>query len=76
MPMAHQFNIVIEQDRHGFYAYCPELEGCQSEGDTFEDAMGNIREAIALYMETLTRNERRALVRKQVYTTTVEVKVA
>lgn len=46
--------VVIEKDEHGYYAFCPELEGCQSQGDTFEEAMANIREAIELYLETLT----------------------
>lgn len=74
--MAYRFNIVIEQDKHGYYVYCPELEGCQSQGDTFEDAMDNIREAITLYIETLPRGQRRSLAQKQVYTTSLEVKVA
>ncbi|TAE34299.1 MAG: type II toxin-antitoxin system HicB family antitoxin [Candidatus Kapaibacterium sp.] len=46
-------SIVIEKDTHGFYAYCPELQGCQSQGDTFLEAFYNIKEAIALYRETL-----------------------
>ena len=46
--------VVIEKDEHGYYAFSPELEGCQSQGDTFEEAIANIREAIELYLETLT----------------------
>jgi hypothetical protein len=34
-------------------AWCPELKGCQSQGDTLEDAVANIKEAIELYLETL-----------------------
>ena len=48
---------VIEEDEHGYYASCPELKGCQSEGRTREEAMANLVEAIALYLETLPEDE-------------------
>ncbi len=38
--------------------YCPELKGCQSQGDTFEEAQANIQEAIGLYVETLSDIDR------------------
>ena len=31
--MQYKANIIIEKDEDGYYAYCPELEGCQSQGD-------------------------------------------
>ena len=47
-----QFKVVLEpSDEGGFTAYVPSLPGCISEGDTLEDALKNIREAIALYLE-------------------------
>jgi predicted RNase H-like HicB family nuclease len=51
--MKRKASVVIEKDEHGYYAWCPELTGCQSQGNTVEDAMANIREAIELYNETL-----------------------
>jgi predicted RNase H-like HicB family nuclease len=48
---------VIERDENGYYAFSPELEGCQSQGDTLEGALWNIREALELYLETLSRDE-------------------
>ncbi len=51
--MTYKVSTVIEKDEHGFYAYCPELPGCQSQGDTLEEAIANIKEAIDLYFETL-----------------------
>ena len=47
-------SVVIEQDEHFCYVYSPELKGCQSQGATVEEALTNIREAIDLYLETLT----------------------
>jgi predicted RNase H-like HicB family nuclease len=46
------FKIVLEPSEEGGYtALVPSLPGCISEGDTVEDAMRNIREAIELYLE-------------------------
>jgi len=42
-----QFNIVIERDEDGRYVVeCLDLPGCLSEGETLEEALGNISEAI------------------------------
>lgn len=74
--MSVKLNVIIEKDADGYYAYCPELPGCQTQGDNFEDAMSNVREAAALYLETLSKKEVRDLTRKQVVTTDMEVAVA
>ncbi|MBI4876154.1 MAG: type II toxin-antitoxin system HicB family antitoxin [Acidobacteria bacterium] len=52
--MTGKISVVIEQDRHGYYAWCPELKGCQSQGQTVEETLANIREAIELFLETLS----------------------
>ena len=61
MTMTHNVSIVIEKDDYGYYASCPELDGCQTQGDTVEEVLANIHEAIELYLETLTEEELRAL---------------
>ena len=45
--------IVVEHDpvTKSFAVHCPELPGCTSCGDTEEEAMKNIQEAIDLYLE-------------------------
>ena len=52
-----QFNTIIEKDDDGYFAYVPKLEGCVSQGDTVEEAIQNIKEAIELYIETLQQDE-------------------
>ncbi len=49
-----EWRVVLEKDTEsGDYAvWCPELSGCVSAGRTEEEAMANIREAIALYLES------------------------
>lgn len=71
--MTRKASVLIEKDEHGFYAWCPELKGCQSQGTTIEDALANIREAIELYLETLSEEERDASLSREILTTTVEV---
>jgi predicted RNase H-like HicB family nuclease len=73
--MSYKVNVVIEKDEHGYYAYCPELEGCQTQGDSLEEILANIREAIELYVETLSEDEIKAFLSKEILTTSLEVQV-
>ncbi len=74
--MSYRVNVIIEKDHHGYYAYCPDLEGCQTQGDNFEEVMDHIKEAIDLYIETLSKDERSSYLGREVFTTSVEVDVA
>jgi len=47
-----RFRVVLEpSDEGGYTVYVPSLPGCISEGDTVEDALANIQEALELYLE-------------------------
>jgi predicted RNase H-like HicB family nuclease len=47
-----KIKVVLEpSEEGGFTVYVPSLPGCVSEGETEEEAISNIREAIELYME-------------------------
>lgn len=47
-----KLKVVLEpSEEGGFTAYVPSLPGCISEGDTKEEALENIKEAIKLYLE-------------------------
>jgi predicted RNase H-like HicB family nuclease len=50
-----EFLIVIEkgEDGDGYYAYCPDLSGCTSHGDTVEELTENMREAIKVHIELM-----------------------
>ena len=41
--MRKKISVVIEKDEYGYYAYCPELKGCHTQGDTLEEVISNIR---------------------------------
>ena len=47
-----KLKVVLEiSDDGGYTVYVPSLPGCISEGDTKEEALANIKEAIELYLE-------------------------
>jgi antitoxin HicB len=56
----YQYTAVFEPDEKagGFTVTIPSLPGCISEGDTFEEALKNIKEAASLYLETMKKNNR------------------
>lgn len=49
--LTYKFSVVIEKDTDGYYAFCPELQGCYTQGDTYEDVSANIKDAIKLHLE-------------------------
>jgi predicted RNase H-like HicB family nuclease len=49
-----KLKVVLELSEEGGYTvYVPSLPGCLSEGDSREEALANIREAIDLYLEPI-----------------------
>ena len=50
----YNYTVILEKESEGgYHFFCPMLRGCHSQGDTFEDAIENITEAIELYLESL-----------------------
>lgn len=50
-----KYRVIIEQDEDGvFVAEVPSLPGCVSQGGTRLEALTNVREAIEVYLESLT----------------------
>ncbi len=47
-----KIKVVLEpSDEGGYTVYVPSLPGCISEGENVQEALGNIQEAIVLYLE-------------------------
>jgi predicted RNase H-like HicB family nuclease len=58
-----KLEIVLEQEDDGTYSvHCPALKGCHSQGETREDALINIKEAIQLYLEVANEKAREIIV--------------
>jgi len=50
--LKYKYRILIEKDENGIYiASCPALQGCYSQGDTVDEALQNIKDAIQLHIE-------------------------
>lgn len=51
--VVQDFEVILEpEDEGGYHIYCPILKGCHSYGDTREEALKNIKEAIELWLES------------------------
>ena len=70
--MQCKLTAILEQDDEGVFAYCPELKGCHTQGETVEEALTNLREAAELYLETLKPSELRRLAKKTILATSLE----
>ena len=46
----YRFSVVIEKDADGYFAFCPELQGCHTQGGTYEETLANIRDAVQLHI--------------------------
>ena len=47
----YRFSVVIEKDTEGYFAFCPKLQGCYTQGKTYEEVLENIKDAIRLHVE-------------------------
>ena len=54
---SYRFSVIIEKSEDGYFASCSELQGCYSQGDTYEEALENIRDAIQLHIEDRTEDK-------------------
>ena len=52
------------------------MKGCHSQGDTLEEVLENIKEAIELYVESLSDEDKENYVSHEIFTTSLGVNVA
>lgn len=73
--MDYHFTIVIEPcEEGGYYAECPSLPGCHVQGETYEEAMEEMREAIKAIVEDY-RQSGESIPEDQVTVTSLKVAV-
>ena len=65
--------VVIEKDNDGYFAYCPSLQGCYSQGDTYEEALANIEDAMRLHIEGRLAKGETIATSEMISLTTLEV---
>ena len=71
----YHFPIVIEKDKDGYFSSCPELQGCYAQGETYEEALENIKDVIRLHIEDRIANSETLPETESVSLSTVEISV-
>jgi predicted RNase H-like HicB family nuclease len=71
----YRLSVVIERDDDGYFAYCPQLKGCYTQGESYEEALENVRDAIRLHIEDRVANGDPVPTADEIALTTVEVAV-
>ena len=59
----YRVSVVIENDKDGYSAFCPELQGCCAQGKTYDEVLGNINDAIDLHIRDRLGNKEKFIVR-------------
>lgn len=72
--MQRQLTAIIEREGDGYVSLCPELD-ISSQGNSIEEARGNLREALELFFETASPEEVQQRLHEEVYVTHIEVAV-
>ncbi len=65
--------VILESDEDGYFVSCPALQGCYSQGETYEEAMANIKDAMWLHIEDRLANGEEVPEPVSVSLSTVEV---
>ncbi len=71
----YRVSVVVEKDEDGYFAFCPELQGCYTQGDTYEEVIASIRDAIRLHIEDRVEAGEDLVMAESVSLTTLEVAV-
>ena len=54
----YKYTTILEKEEDGgYHAFCPALSGCHTQGDTYDEAVENIKDAIKLYIESLKAHQ-------------------
>lgn len=72
MKKQHAFTAIIEREKDGYTALCPELD-VASQGDSVEEARKNLVEAIELFFEAASEAEIQERLHDEVFITRLEV---
>lgn len=68
-----EYNVIFQEEKEGgFSVWVPELPGCASQGETFDEALVNVKEAIQLYLGE-TKKESDVLSYKKQFVVPVQI---
>jgi len=70
-----RFSVVVEKDNKGYFGFCPELQGCYTQGETYEELLRNIKDAIHLHLEDRLESGEEILQPESVTFTSLEIAI-
>lgn len=71
----YKLSVVVEKDKDGYFAFCPEFQGCYTQGETYEEVLKNIKDAIKLHIEDRLASRESIPEIESINLTAVEVEV-
>jgi len=71
----YRFSVVVEKDSDGYFAFCPALQGCYTQGDTYEETLEKLRDAICLHVKDRQECEEEVAQLESISLTSLEVAV-
>lgn len=71
----YKMSVIVEKDKDGYFALCPELQGCYTQGNTYEEAIANIKDAIRLNIEDRLKSGEEIPLTDSISLTSMEVTV-
>ena len=69
----YRLSIVVEKDDNGYFAFCPELQGCYTQGDSYEEVIEGIKDAIKLHIEDRVANNEEIPTSEMTSLSTIEI---
>ncbi|MEW5692048.1 MAG: type II toxin-antitoxin system HicB family antitoxin [Candidatus Hydrogenedentota bacterium] len=60
-----KYPVIVHKSKYGYDVECPVLPGCCSQGDTFKEAIENIKDAIKTYLATIEELNKRKISRNK-----------
>ncbi len=71
----YKVSVVIEKDEDGYFAFSPELQGCYAHGESYEEVIENIKDAIRLHLEDRIENKETIPEIEYISLTSLEIEV-
>jgi predicted RNase H-like HicB family nuclease len=71
----YHISVVVEKDKDGYFAFIPDLQGCYTQGESYEEVIENIRDAIRLHIEDRLADGEQIALPETVSLTSLEVAV-
>lgn len=75
MKKKFKLSVIVEKDKDGYFAFSPEVQGCYTQGDTYEEVMENIKDALRLHLEDILESGESIPEIESISLTSLEVEV-